>query len=198
MNKSFALILILLLFLSEGLSGQKVDVTKKDTVAGYRANDRLRTAGPKDGWKQENTNKNQLNADSGIKNEKSFITKRYQIKYKGFDFLRIEPYFDSAYYPKSLYFNIRIAEIKGLSIEQVNKGVFSGEIISEKNELVSMTKQMRQYVAKTKNEGEQINVLVSIPLDPQDKNNKKHSVIYNWKDASNSKYIEIRCKIAEK
>jgi hypothetical protein len=197
MKKSFVFILVFLVACAAGSSGQKVIATKKDSVEKYKASDRLRTAGPKDGWKQENNSniKNNFNGDTASTDEKLLKTKRFEAKYKGFVFSYIEPYFDSAYYPKSLYFNIRIAEINGLSIEQVNKGVFSAEIVSEKNEPVPMVKQMKQYVAKTKKEGEQINILASIPLNPQDKNNKKYTVIYNWKDAANSKHIQIRCKI---
>jgi len=197
MKSQIAFLFVCLFAVNAGLFAQKTNVAKKDSTESYRANDRLRTAGPKDGWKQENNNaKVNITADTINSEEKTLKTKRYEIKYKGFVFSHIEPYFDSAYYPKSLYFNIRIAEISGLSIDEVNKGGSSSEIFSEKNEPVSLVKQLRQYVAKTKKLGEQINILASIPLNPQD-NNKKYWVVYNWRDATNSKYLRISCKIAE-
>jgi len=52
MKKSFILLLTFIL-LSGVLYAQSVTQSKKDTVK-YRANDRLQTAGPKNGWKDKN------------------------------------------------------------------------------------------------------------------------------------------------
>jgi hypothetical protein len=58
MKKPFILLLTFLLF-SLAMHAQTVKQSTKDT-AKYRANDRLRTAGPKQGWK----NKNNMKIDS--------------------------------------------------------------------------------------------------------------------------------------
>ena len=52
MKRSFILLLACIL-LTGILNAQSVKQTTSDTT-NYRANDRLRTAGPKDGWKNKN------------------------------------------------------------------------------------------------------------------------------------------------
>jgi hypothetical protein len=55
MRKPFIFLMTLIVF-SGSLNAQSVKQPVKDT-AKYRANDRLRTAGPKDGWKDSNNTK---------------------------------------------------------------------------------------------------------------------------------------------
>lgn len=199
MKLSLALSFAILFYCVNGLVAQNTDVKKKDSAAAYRANDRLQTAGPKDGWKQEGSTRiKNVKTDTTRTGGKKIKTERYEITYKGFTFLAIEPYFDSAYYPKSLYFNIRIASISGLGIDEVNKGKSIAKIFSENGQEISLIKEMRQYVAKTKKVGDQVNILVNIPLNPQDGENKKYTAYYLWQDAASDKFIEIHCRVSEK
>lgn len=89
----------------------------------------------------------------------------------GLKFVRLETYYDSGYYPKSLYFNLRIAEMSGLSIDSANKAKLKVELYDKNRNPVPLIKESKKYVAKTFKDGDQINILFSIPLNPADASN---------------------------
>ncbi len=129
---------------------------------------------------------------------KIFKTKGYEASITQISLDRIETYMDSGYYPKSLYYNIRFAEILGTTITEVNKGKLSVELFNEKNEKIALVKDPRMYVAKTFKVGEQINILFSIPLNPTDINNKKYNYNLSIETLTNTRIIEMKGKIGFK
>lgn len=89
----------------------------------------------------------------------------------GLKFNRLETYYDSGYYPKSLYFNVRFAELIGLGIDSVNKCKLEIVIQNKNQQVIPLIKDPKKYVAKSFKEGSQINILFSIPLNPGDASN---------------------------
>jgi len=105
-------------------------------------------------------------------------TKGYEAKTTGITFTRIETYLDSSYYPRSLYYNIRFAEVTGVAMAAVNSGKLKVELLKDNKETMALVKEPRLYAAKAFKEGEQINILFSIPLSPTDINNKNIPTAY--------------------
>jgi hypothetical protein len=132
--------------------------------------------------------------------EKEIITKTkgYEAKTTGISFARIETYIDSSYYPRSLYYNIRFAEVLGTTIYAVSPGKLIVELWNEKKENVSLIKEPKFYAAKTFKEGQQINVLFSIPLNPTDVNNKKYSYSLSFETSTGKRIITMSGKVGYK
>lgn len=93
----------------------------------------------------------------------------------GISFKRLETYYDSGYYPKSLYFNLRLAELTGLHIDSANNCKLVVTVWDNNAKAISLPKDPRKYVAKTFKEGSQINILMSIPLNPLDPANARYN-----------------------
>lgn len=92
----------------------------------------------------------------------------------GISFKRLETYYDSGYYPKSLYFNLRLAELIGLKLDSANKSKLIVTVQDKNANKVTLPKEPKKYVAKTFKEGSQINILMSIPLNPLDPENARY------------------------
>lgn len=125
-------------------------------------------------------------------------TKGYTAKTTDLKFKRIETYMDSGYYPRSLYYNIRFAEISGLSLAEATAGKLSVNVFNEKNKEVQLPKDCSFYAAKTFKEGDKINILITIPLAPSDANNKKYNYKILFETATGKQIIEMTGKIGYK
>ena len=106
-------------------------------------------------------------------------------------FKKFEMYLDSIYYPKSLYHSIRAAELLGITPEEINKGSFRTWVYDENMKELPPVKPSNQYAAKTFTGKEEVNILVQVPLNPADKNNKKYTVRYRWQNSNGKKVIDI-------
>jgi hypothetical protein len=106
-------------------------------------------------------------------------------------FKKFDMYLDSIYYPKSLYHSIRAAEMLGITPEEINKGSFHTWVYNENMKELPAFKESKHYAAKTFAGKEEVNLLVQVPLDPADKNNKKYTVRYRWQSSDGKKVIDI-------
>jgi hypothetical protein len=106
-------------------------------------------------------------------------------------FKKIEVYLDSTYYPQSLYHSIRSAEMLGITTAEINKGSFTTWVYDEKMKELPAVKESKQYAAKTFTGKEEVNILVQVPLNPADKNNKNYTVRYRWQSSDGKKVIDI-------
>lgn len=106
-------------------------------------------------------------------------------------FKKFEMYLDSIYYPKSLYHSIRAAEMLGISTEEINAGSYTAWLYDENMKEISLVKPARHYPAKTFKDRPEINVLVQIPLNPSDPNNKNYTARYRWQSSDGKKVIDI-------
>lgn len=109
----------------------------------------------------------------------------------GIELKKIEAYIDSTYYPKSLYYMLRSAEMQGITTEEINQGKFSTWIYDENMNEMPISKPSNHFAAKTFKEGEQINVLVKIALNPEDKKNKDYTARYRWESLDGKKVLDI-------
>ncbi|MGG9971283.1 hypothetical protein ACQ33O_05755 [Ferruginibacter sp. SUN002] len=109
----------------------------------------------------------------------------------GIELKKIETYIDSTYYPKSLYHNLRSAEMLGITIEEVNNGKFQTWVYDEKMNELPFIKPSKQFVAKTFTDKEQINILAQVPLNPDDKKNRQYTVRYRWESVDGKKVLDI-------
>jgi hypothetical protein len=103
----------------------------------------------------------------------------------------IEAYLDSTYYPKSLYYNLRSAKMLGITLAEAKAGTFKTWVYDENMNEVPHPKLPQQYFALLKNGSDEINVLVQIPLNPTDKNNKKYTARYRWESSDGLKVIDV-------
>lgn len=106
-------------------------------------------------------------------------------------FKKFEMYLDSIYYPTTLYHSIRAAELLGITTEEINKGSFVTWVYDENMKELPAFKEPKQYAAKTFTGREEINILVQVPLNPADKNNKNYTVRYRWQSSNGKKIIDI-------
>ena len=60
--KKYFIFLVFGMFFSQAGTAQKVKKAEKDSVKAGRANDRLKNAGPKDGWWEKNDSAKKLKA----------------------------------------------------------------------------------------------------------------------------------------
>jgi hypothetical protein len=125
-------------------------------------------------------------------------TKGYEAKTTDISFARIETYIDSFHYPRSLYYNIRFAEILGTTIYSVSPGKLTVKLSNEKNEDLPLTKEAKFYAAKTFKEGQQLNILFSIPLNPTDVNNKKYTYSLVFETSTGKQIIKMSGKVGYK
>jgi hypothetical protein len=109
----------------------------------------------------------------------------------GIKLKKIEAYLDSTYYPKSLYHNLRSAEMLGITTEEISKGKFETWVFDEQMKEIPFIKEAKQYAAKTFTGKDEINILVQVPLNPDDTQNKKYAVRYRWQSADGKKVIDI-------
>lgn len=102
------------------------------------------------------------------------------------------------YYPRSLYYNIRLAEVLGVCLREVTSGKLQVNVLNEKNKEIQLPKEYSFYAAKSFRGGDKINILITIPLVPSDTNNK----IYNYKilfeTGTGKQIIEMTGKIGYK
>ena len=131
---------------------------------------------------------------------KEIITKTtgYEARTTGISFARIETYTDSFYYPRSLYYNIRFVEVLGATIYAVSPGKFTVKLLNEKKEEVPLAKEPKFYAAKTFKEGQQVNILFSIPLNPADANNKKYAYSLSFETSGGKQIITMAGKVGYK
>jgi len=122
-------------------------------------------------------------------------TKGYTAKTTVLKFNRIETYMDSGYYPRSLYYNIRFAEISGLSLAEATAGKLTVNVFNEKNKELQLPKQCSFYAAKTNKEGDIINILITIPLTPSDSANRKYRYNILFETKAGGQMIEMTGKI---
>lgn len=121
-------------------------------------------------------------------------TKGYEAITTGISYSRIETYMDSIYYPKSLYYNIRFTEVMGIDVNIINTAKLTIILLNENNENLPLIKTPKKYAARTFKEGPQVNILFSIPLPPDDKNNvKRHYELIL--ENENMKHIIVKGKI---
>lgn len=117
----------------------------------------------------------------------------------GIEMKQLQSYWDSIYYPKSLYYNLRAVALENITAKEINEGSFFTWIIDKNgNEIkpaVKPEKIAKQYAAKTNKDGEAINLLVTIPLNPSDALNKSYSIRYRWQSNDNKKIIDIVSRI---
>jgi hypothetical protein len=125
-------------------------------------------------------------------------TKGYEAKTKSISFARIETYMDSSYYPRSLYYNIRFVEVLGTTVYAVTTGKLTVELSKDNKKDIPLIKEPKCYAAKTFKEGQQINILFSIPLNPTDANNKKHSYSLSFETSMGKKIITMTGKVGYK
>lgn len=125
-------------------------------------------------------------------------TKGYTLKTRDLTFSRIETYVDSGYYPRSLYYNIRLAEVLGVSLREVTAGKLQVSVLNEKDSEVQLPKEYSFYAAKTFKEGDKINILIIIPLAPSDANNKKYNYKILFETGTGKQIIEMTGKIGYK
>jgi hypothetical protein len=133
--------------------------------------------------------------DTTIRKIQLIESKYCKLKLTGISATGSDSYPDSGYYPKSLYFNIRIAGITGLSADEAKQGKYTATILDENNTIIPLIKEIKYYVAKTDVSTDRINILVSIPLNPTDKNNMKYRVHFLWEAISTGKKAEADCFI---
>jgi hypothetical protein len=125
-------------------------------------------------------------------------TNGYEAKTTDISFARIETYMDSTYYPKSLYYNIRFAEVLGVPANAANTGKMTVKLLNEKQEEIPLVKDPKFYAAKTFKEGEQINILMSIPLNATNVNNKKYTYSLSFETSTGKQIISMSGKIGYK
>ncbi|MBN8668516.1 MAG: hypothetical protein J0M30_13525 [Chitinophagales bacterium] len=136
--------------------------------------------------------------ESGIPLEQTSVTTGaqsftgYEVIATGVTFGKPETYMDSLYFPKSLYHSIRIPEIKSLTPEEGKGGKWQVWIYDEKGEEKLPAKSIGHYVAQTNSqEKDKVNILVTVPLAPQEPNNKKYLVRYRFESADGKKVIDL-------
>lgn len=127
--------------------------------------------------------------------EKKIRSKDYEATTAGISFSRIETYFDSGYYPRSLYYNIRFAEVTGISMQEATSAKLMASLFDEKNKNVPLPKEARFYVAHTFKEGAQLNILISIPLNPADANNKNYRFTLSLEKSTGKEFINMKGKV---
>jgi hypothetical protein len=128
--------------------------------------------------------------------EKTIKTKNYEATTSNISFARIETYFDSGYYPRSLYYNIRFTEVLGVSMQEAAAGKLVVTLSGENNKPIALPKEARLYVARTFKETAQINILISIPLNPADASNKSYHYGLSLKKSTGSQFIYMRGKLS--
>jgi hypothetical protein len=130
--------------------------------------------------------------------EKITKTKGYEARTTGINFVRIETYMDSTYYPKSMYYNVRFTEVTGLDLSTITRSKLKVELSNQQKENIPLGKEPKFYAAKTFKEGDQINILISIPLNPTDLANKKYNYKLSLQTASGSLFINMTGKLGFK
>ena len=130
--------------------------------------------------------------------EKVIKTKDYEAKITCISLAGIETYMDSGYFPRSLYYNIRFTEVLAVTQAEVAGCKLVVKVFNEKNKVIPLPKESRLYAAKTFKEGSQINILISIPLNPADTNNKKYSYTFSLETSTGKKFIEMTGKLSTK
>lgn len=132
--------------------------------------------------------------------EKEILTKTkgYEAKTTGISFTRIETYIDSLYYPRSLYYNIRFVEVLGTTTNVVNPGKLTIKLTNNKKEDIPLVKDPKFYAAQTFKDGQQVNILFSIPLNPTDANNKKYAYSLLFETSMGKQIINMAGKIGYK
>ena len=103
-----------------------------------------------------------------------------------------ETYLDSLYYPTFLYHSIRLAELEGLTTAEVNAGSYTIWLFDENMNEILPFKAGTHFVAKTKKDvDDMVNILIQVPLDPANKDNKKYTVRYRWENTKTNKMIDV-------
>lgn len=106
-------------------------------------------------------------------------------------FSKIECYLDSTYYPNSLYHSIRSEEMTGITPEEINAGVFTAWVYDENMKALPLVKPPKQFAAPAFKDKVPVNLLIQIPLQPSDANNKKYTVRCRWQSKDGQKVIDI-------
>jgi hypothetical protein len=109
----------------------------------------------------------------------------------GIQLKKIEAYLDSTYFPQSLYYNLRSAQMLGITLDEAKAGKFTTWLYDENMNEIQQAKQAQQYFALLKNGSDEINVFVQIALNPTDKNNKKYTARYRWESKDGKKLIDV-------
>lgn len=136
--------------------------------------------------------------ESGLPLDQTSVTQAAQ-SFKGFEviatgiaFGKPETFMDSLYFPNSLYHSIRVPEIKSLSPEEGRAGKYQVWIYDEKGEEKSPAKTIGHYIALTNSqEKDKVNILIKVPLAPQDPRNLTYLVRYRWESADGKKVIDL-------
>lgn len=103
-----------------------------------------------------------------------------------------QTYLDSFKYPSFLYHSIRLAELNGLTTAEVNAGNYTIWLFDENMKEILPFKTGTHYVAKTKKDvDDMVNILIRVPLDPSNKNNKNYTVRYRWENNETKKIIDV-------
>ncbi|MFZ4058269.1 MAG: hypothetical protein ACOYKE_09005 [Ferruginibacter sp.] len=127
-------------------------------------------------------------------NDTIIKTKTYEVKLTAITVKNIETYWDSTYFPRSLYFNIRFKEIQGINIDSLKNTSLFVQLLNVKKDTIVLEKSPKRYIAKTYKAGDQINMLISIPLKPTDPLNKKYSYVLIIENMLGKKYINMNGK----
>lgn len=116
----------------------------------------------------------------------------YQAMATGVQHGKPETYLDSTYYPKSLYHSIRFPDIQSLTPEEGRAGRYKVWLYDAKGEERTPVKAVGHYIAATNpRDKDHVNILVQVPLAPDEAQNKKYLVRYRWESADGKKVVEM-------
>lgn len=121
--------------------------------------------------------------------------KGYNAKAAGAEISVIETYRDSTFMPKELFHSIRVAEIAGISKEEVEAGSLKVYLYDQNMKEFPLISKPLFFVVNSTQFENKVNILAKIPLLSDDPDNVKFTARLRWESADGQKVIDVVSKI---
>lgn len=106
--------------------------------------------------------------------------KGLQLNSDSLQFEEAAAYFDSGYYPRSMYLQVRIAGLNATALPLLQKGTTSCWLKNPQGDSIPCVKPPRHYAALRDRETGLNNLLLSLPLDPARTSYKNWTMYFIW------------------